>query len=156
MGSEWYLGATLYFDRIRGWPYCLSGGHGLVNFTDRCYFTPRKTRKMLFQRKYCSIHDTNLNNNPKILALEIISVRGIPTKHRYFATFHSADYGIFPASIAMKNNCLHQTSYGEEDHQCMVSSFYCIEERFFDMLRYRKCVFVGTWKAHHRLSIIML
>src|SRR6218665_613371 len=21
------------FDRIRGWPYCLSGGHGLVNFT---------------------------------------------------------------------------------------------------------------------------
>ena|SRR6218665_2271510 len=21
------------FDCIRGWPYCLSGGHGLVNFT---------------------------------------------------------------------------------------------------------------------------
>jgi len=27
----------------------------------------------------------------------------------------------------MKNNCFHQTSYGEEDHQCMVSSFHCIE-----------------------------
>src|SRR6218665_326822 len=25
------------FDRIRGWPYCLSGGHGLVNFTALSY-----------------------------------------------------------------------------------------------------------------------
>jgi len=33
-GIDWYLGASLYFDRIRGWPYCLLGGHGLVNFTE--------------------------------------------------------------------------------------------------------------------------
>src|SRR6218665_1648454 len=52
----------------------------------------------------------------------------VPKKHRYFATFHSANYHIFPASIAMKNNCFYQTSYGEEVHQCMVSSFHCIEE----------------------------
>src|SRR6218665_1679436 len=39
-----------------------------------------------------------------------------------------ANYHIFPASIAMKNNCFYQTSYGEEVHQCMVSSFHCIEE----------------------------
>ena len=25
------------FDRIRGWPYCLSGGHGLVNFTHHAF-----------------------------------------------------------------------------------------------------------------------
>ena len=34
----------------------------------------------------------------------------VPTKHRYFATFHSANYCIFPASIAMKNN-FHKTFY---------------------------------------------
>src|SRR6218665_546350 len=31
-----------------------------------------------------------------------------PKKHRYFATFHSANYCIFPVSIAMKNNCFNQ------------------------------------------------
>src|SRR6218665_392152 len=41
----------------------------------------------------------------------------VPTKHRYFATFHSPNYCILPASIAMKNNCFNQTSYGEEEHQ---------------------------------------
>src|SRR6218665_2209709 len=59
----------------------------------------------------------------------------VPTKHRYFATFNSSNYCIFPASSAMKNNCFHQTSYGEEVHQCMVSSFHCIENdssRYFD------------------------
>src|SRR6218665_2572728 len=68
----------------------------------------------------------------------------VPMKHRYFATFYSANYCIFPASIAMKNNCFHQTSYGEKVHQCMVSSFHCIEEWFFYILRCGKWVFVGT------------
>ena len=32
-GSWMVYRRVALFDRIRGWPYCLSGGHGLVNFT---------------------------------------------------------------------------------------------------------------------------
>jgi len=46
----------------------------------------------------------------------------------------------------MKYNCFHQTLYGEEDHQCMISSFHCIEEWFFDILRYGKWVSLGPGK----------
>jgi len=32
-GSWMVSRSVALFDRIRGWPYCFSGGHGLVNFT---------------------------------------------------------------------------------------------------------------------------
>ena len=79
----------------------------------------------------------------------------VPTKHWYSATVHSANYCIFPASIAMKSNCLLKTSYGEEDHQCVVSSFHYIEEWFFDIFWYGKWVFVVTWQSQE-LSFSLL
>ena len=33
MGADWWLWVPLYFDCIRGPPYCLQDGHGLVHFT---------------------------------------------------------------------------------------------------------------------------
>ena len=46
----------------------------------------------------------------------------VPMKHGYSANLQSANYCIFPTSIAMKNSCFHQISYGKEDHQCKVST----------------------------------
>lgn len=33
MGNDWSLGPALYFERIRGPPQCLQGGHGLLKLT---------------------------------------------------------------------------------------------------------------------------
>src|SRR6218665_1788244 len=38
----------------------------------------------------------------------------VPKKHRYFATFHSANYCIFPASIAMKKIVLIKHHMGKK------------------------------------------
>ena len=54
----------------------------------------------------------------------------VQTKHPYSATVHSANYCIFPVSIAMKNDCFHQTSYREEDHHCMCQAYIALKNDF--------------------------
>jgi len=61
----WELVAPLYFDRIRGPPYCLQGGHGLVYFTKEIalisenatvYFLSNLPKYLYFYQSTCTWH----------------------------------------------------------------------------------------------------
>src|SRR6218665_2504 len=86
MGAEWYLGATFYFERIRGRPHCLSGGHGLVNFTHiLIHLAYISGKNLTFPVKIPSFPEKNSISSPKISDDFFFSHR--PSFSKFLPTF---------------------------------------------------------------------